>query len=113
MASRSSHRCQPLPEFQYCIQMISVILVGHLGELPLSAASMATSFATVTGFSLLVNHVKWLAICKYIYILDVYCVLVLHSWEWQPPWTPFADSRTEQSNIPSWAFTCKEQCLFL
>ncbi|KAB2054984.1 hypothetical protein ES319_A11G004600v1, partial [Gossypium barbadense] len=40
--------------FQYSIQMISVMLVGHLGELPLSAASMATSFATVTGFSLLV-----------------------------------------------------------
>ncbi|KAH1080531.1 hypothetical protein J1N35_020292 [Gossypium stocksii] len=39
--------------FQYSIQMISVMLVGHLGELPLSAASMATSFATVTGFSLL------------------------------------------------------------
>ncbi|KAA3476025.1 protein DETOXIFICATION 16-like [Gossypium australe] len=41
--------------FQYSIQMISVMLVGHLGELPLSAASMATSFATVTGFSLLVS----------------------------------------------------------
>ncbi|WRX17773.1 Multi antimicrobial extrusion protein - like 10 [Theobroma cacao] len=38
---------------QYCIQMISVMFVGHLGELALSGASMATSFATVTGFSLL------------------------------------------------------------
>ena len=41
--------------FQYCIQMISVMFVGHLGELALSGASMATSFATVTGFSLLVS----------------------------------------------------------
>nr|KJB39277.1 hypothetical protein B456_007G004800 [Gossypium raimondii] len=41
--------------FQYSIQMISVMLVGHLGELPLSAASMASSFATGTGFSLLVS----------------------------------------------------------
>ena len=40
---------------QYCLQMISVMFVGHLGELSLSGASMATSFATVTGFSLLVS----------------------------------------------------------
>lgn len=38
----------------YCLQMISVMFVGHLGELELSGASMATSFASVTGFSLLV-----------------------------------------------------------
>ncbi|KAK4767584.1 hypothetical protein SAY86_015334 [Trapa natans] len=37
----------------YCLQMISVMFVGHLGELSLSGASMATSFASVTGFSLL------------------------------------------------------------
>ena len=39
---------------QYCLQMISVMFVGHLGELSLSGASMATSFATVTAFSLFV-----------------------------------------------------------
>lgn len=39
----------------YSLQMISLMFVGHLGELPLSGASMATSFATVTGFSLLVS----------------------------------------------------------
>lgn len=38
----------------YSIQVISVMFVGHLGELPLSGASMATSFANVTGFSVLV-----------------------------------------------------------
>ncbi|XAR51196.1 hypothetical protein NMG60_11005753 [Bertholletia excelsa] len=37
----------------YCLQVISVMFVGHLGELPLAGASMATSFAAVTGFSLL------------------------------------------------------------
>jgi MATE family multidrug resistance protein len=31
------------------------MFVGHLGELSLSGASMATSFASVTGFSLLVS----------------------------------------------------------
>ncbi|TYK10876.1 protein DETOXIFICATION 16-like isoform X1 [Cucumis melo var. makuwa] len=38
-----------------CLQMISVMFVGHLGQLPLAGASMATSFASVTGFSLLVR----------------------------------------------------------
>ncbi|WCJ42397.1 MATE efflux family protein [Euphorbia peplus] len=37
----------------YIIQIISVMFVGHLGSLPLSAASVATSFASITGFSLL------------------------------------------------------------
>ncbi|KAE9586069.1 putative multi antimicrobial extrusion protein [Lupinus albus] len=39
----------------YCLQVISVMFVGHLGELALSGASMATSFASVTGFSLLMG----------------------------------------------------------
>ncbi|KAI9113979.1 hypothetical protein K1719_015230 [Acacia pycnantha] len=38
-----------------CLQVISVMFVGHQGELALSGASMATSFASVTGFSLLVS----------------------------------------------------------
>ncbi|GLT36081.1 hypothetical protein SLA2020_104860 [Shorea laevis] len=37
----------------FALQIISVMFVGHLGELALSGASMATSFASVTGFSLL------------------------------------------------------------
>ena len=39
---------------QNVLQVISVMFVGHLGELALFGASMATSFAGVTGFSLLV-----------------------------------------------------------
>ena len=42
---------------QFCLQMISVMFVGHLGELSLSGASMATSFSSVTGFSLLVSWI--------------------------------------------------------
>nr|CDM80354.1 unnamed protein product [Triticum aestivum] len=38
---------------QSVIQMISVMFVGHLGELALASASMASSFAIVTGFSFL------------------------------------------------------------
>ncbi|KAG8638767.1 hypothetical protein MANES_14G060800v8 [Manihot esculenta] len=40
---------------QYSLQMISVMFVGHLGELSLSSASMATSFAGVTGFALMLG----------------------------------------------------------
>ncbi|XP_072961438.1 protein DETOXIFICATION 16-like [Typha angustifolia] len=40
---------------QNIIQMISIMFVGHLGELSLSGASMASSFAAVTGFSLLMG----------------------------------------------------------
>ncbi|KAF8407631.1 hypothetical protein HHK36_006764 [Tetracentron sinense] len=40
---------------QYCLQVISIMFVGHLGELALSGASMATSFASVTGLSLLMG----------------------------------------------------------
>uniref|UniRef100_A0A0D9WQ04 Protein DETOXIFICATION n=1 Tax=Leersia perrieri TaxID=77586 RepID=A0A0D9WQ04_9ORYZ len=40
---------------QNVTQMISVMFVGHLGELPLAGASMANSFASVTGLSLLLG----------------------------------------------------------
>ncbi|XP_023531831.1 protein DETOXIFICATION 16-like [Cucurbita pepo subsp. pepo] len=40
---------------QYCLQMISIMFVGHLGELPLSGASMAVSFTSVTGFTVLMG----------------------------------------------------------
>jgi hypothetical protein len=40
---------------QYLLQVVSVMMVGHLDQLSLSGVSIATSFATVTGFSLLVN----------------------------------------------------------
>ena len=39
---------------QYSLQMISLMFIGHLGELSLSSASMASSFAGVTGFSFMV-----------------------------------------------------------
>lgn len=39
----------------YSLQVISVMFVGHQGELALSGASMATSFAFVTGFALVVS----------------------------------------------------------
>lgn len=38
---------------QNVVQLVSVMFVGHLGELPLAGASLASSLANVTGFSLL------------------------------------------------------------
>ncbi|KAJ0900406.1 putative multi antimicrobial extrusion protein [Helianthus annuus] len=38
---------------QYLLQVISVMMVGHLGELSLSSTSIAISISIVTGFSLL------------------------------------------------------------
>ncbi|XP_019165010.1 PREDICTED: protein DETOXIFICATION 12-like [Ipomoea nil] len=40
---------------QYLLQVISVMMVGHLGELSLSSTSIAISIAGVTGFSFLLG----------------------------------------------------------
>ncbi|XP_030440152.1 protein DETOXIFICATION 16-like [Syzygium oleosum] len=40
---------------QESVPVISTMFVGHLGKLPLSGASMATAFASVTGFSVLLG----------------------------------------------------------
>ncbi|MFQ6667703.1 hypothetical protein Gotur_033623, partial [Gossypium turneri] len=39
----------------YCLQLISVMFVGHLGALALASASLATSFAAVLAFNLLMG----------------------------------------------------------
>lgn len=39
---------------QNLLSVISMMMIGHLGELSLSSASIATSLANVTGFSLMV-----------------------------------------------------------
>ncbi|KAK9092590.1 hypothetical protein Syun_027501 [Stephania yunnanensis] len=37
----------------YCITMVAVMFAGHLGELELASATLANSWATVTGFALM------------------------------------------------------------
>lgn len=39
---------------QYALQVVSVIMVGHLGQLSLSSVAIATSLTNVFGFSVLV-----------------------------------------------------------
>ncbi|CAB4295717.1 unnamed protein product [Prunus armeniaca] len=38
---------------QYFLQIISIMMVGHLGQLSLSSTAIAISFCAVSGFSLL------------------------------------------------------------
>ncbi|XP_010428307.1 PREDICTED: protein DETOXIFICATION 16-like [Camelina sativa] len=40
---------------QYLLQMISIMVVGHQGELALSSVSIASSFSLITGLSLLIG----------------------------------------------------------
>ncbi|KAL3838977.1 hypothetical protein ACJIZ3_023568 [Penstemon smallii] len=64
---------------QFGLQLISVMFVGHLGELALSGASMATSFASVTGFSLLMGMASALdTLCGQSYGAKQYHMLGIH-----------------------------------
>ncbi|XP_061351420.1 protein DETOXIFICATION 12-like [Gastrolobium bilobum] len=53
---------------QYLLQVVSIMIVGHLGELYLSGAALAISLATVTGFSFLMGMASGLeTICGQAY----------------------------------------------
>jgi len=45
---------------QYLLQIVSTMIVGHLGELYLSSAALAISLSGVSGFSLLVSSYHFL-----------------------------------------------------
>ncbi|XP_028122093.1 protein DETOXIFICATION 16-like isoform X2 [Camellia sinensis] len=65
---------------QYCLQMISIMFVGHLGELPLSGASLGTSFASVTGFSVLLGMGSAMeTLCGQAYGAKQYHMLGVHT----------------------------------
>ncbi|KAF3332690.1 MATE efflux family protein 5-like protein [Carex littledalei] len=64
---------------QNVIQMISVMFVGHLGELSLSGASMASSFAGVTGYSLLMGSASAMdTLCGQAYGAKEYSLLGIY-----------------------------------
>ncbi|XP_061351404.1 protein DETOXIFICATION 12-like [Gastrolobium bilobum] len=53
---------------QYLLQVVSIMIVGHLGELYLSGAALAISLASVTGFSFLMGMASGLeTICGQAY----------------------------------------------
>lgn len=47
---------------QYFLQIISIMMVGHLGKLSLSSTAIAISFCAVSGFSLLVSPPPFLSL---------------------------------------------------
>ncbi|XP_022933689.1 protein DETOXIFICATION 16-like isoform X1 [Cucurbita moschata] len=64
---------------QYSLQLISIMFIGHLGELQLSGASMAFSFAGVTGFSLFLGMGSALeTLCGQAYGAKQYHMLGIH-----------------------------------
>eukprot|EP00261_Vitis_vinifera_P040683 XP_019081926.1 PREDICTED: protein DETOXIFICATION 17-like isoform X2 [Vitis vinifera] len=64
---------------RYLTQAVSLMFVGHLGELPLASASMAASFASVTGFSLLIGMGSALdTLCGQAYGAKHYHMLGIH-----------------------------------
>ncbi|XP_068638065.1 protein DETOXIFICATION 12-like [Aristolochia californica] len=65
--------------FQYLQQVISLMMVGHLSELSLSSAAIATSLSGVTGFSLLLGLASALdTLCGQAYGAAQYQKLGLH-----------------------------------
>uniref|UniRef100_A0A0D6QR75 Protein DETOXIFICATION n=1 Tax=Araucaria cunninghamii TaxID=56994 RepID=A0A0D6QR75_ARACU len=65
---------------QCFLQLISVMMVGHLDELALSSASIATSFAGVSGFSVLMGMASALeTLCGQSYGAKQYHMLGIHT----------------------------------
>ncbi|XP_015068543.1 protein DETOXIFICATION 16-like [Solanum pennellii] len=64
---------------QYFLLLISVMFVGHLGELSLSSATLATSFAGVTGFRFMLGMASALeTLCGQAYGAKQYHMLGIH-----------------------------------
>ncbi|CAN4088061.1 unnamed protein product [Withania somnifera] len=64
---------------QYFLLLISLMFVGHLGELSLSSATLATSFAGVTGFRFMLGTASALEIlCGQAYGVKQYHMLGIH-----------------------------------
>ena len=59
----------------YFLQVISIMMVGHLGELFLSSTAIAVSFCSVTGFSLVVRLSSLNNLCSLTMRLALLCFL--------------------------------------
>ncbi|WOH10280.1 hypothetical protein DCAR_0729747 [Daucus carota subsp. sativus] len=66
---------------QYMLRVISMMMIGHLGELSLSGASIATSLTNVTGFSLLFGMSSALeTLCGQAYGAERYQMLGIYTY---------------------------------
>lgn len=55
---------------QYFLQIISIMMVGHLGQLSLSSTAIAISFCAVSGFSLLVSAFPVSVSVRFIFVIN-------------------------------------------
>ena len=55
---------------QSFVLMVSIMVVGHFGEVQLAGAALASSLATVTGYSVLVCFASIVIICCVRNLLD-------------------------------------------
>ncbi|KAJ4973463.1 hypothetical protein NE237_006637 [Protea cynaroides] len=66
---------------QFLVQVLSIMMVGHLGELALSGTAIATSISNVTGFSLLLGMASALeTLCGQAYGAQQYRKLGIHTY---------------------------------
>ena len=56
---------------QLTMQLISTVMVGHLGEVPLAGAAIANSLTNVSGFSVLVSLIMSLT------LLFLFCIFFI------------------------------------
>ena len=63
--------------FQFSLQMISVMFIGHLSELFLASVSLSTSIANATGFNVMVSSYHFF--CVLVYQLVTKCTFEMKS----------------------------------
>ncbi|KAH9624942.1 hypothetical protein KSS87_004434 [Heliosperma pusillum] len=65
---------------QFCVQLITIMFVGHLGQLPLSSVSLGTSFASATGLYVLLGMSSALeTLCGQAYGAKQYSMIGIHT----------------------------------
>jgi len=63
--------------FQFSLQMISVMFIGHLSELFLASVSLSTSIVNATGFNVMVSSHHFF--CVLVYQLVIKCTFEMKS----------------------------------
>lgn len=94
---------------QYLMQVVSMIMVGHLGQFSISSVFIATSFTKVTGISPLVKFPDFPSICFIFFIIALAyisgeSILMLqrrNSLDQSVRWRLCVDKLMDQSNIIS------------
>jgi len=62
---------------QYLMQVVSLVMVGHLNQLALSSVALATAFTNVSGFSVLVSRFPISSFNEH-FTVKIWCLMVLY-----------------------------------